>query len=125
MKKVVIAVVLLVSSLSFAQEVKPKLEVVDQMVKATYYYDNGQVKQEGYYLDGKLHGKWVAFNEDGTKQSIGEYNKGAKSGKWFFWSEDSLREVDFSSCFSRYCVCKISQLFIHSLWRLCHVGNRC
>ena len=41
MKKVVIAVVLLVSSLSFAQEVKPKLEVVDQMVKATYYYDNG------------------------------------------------------------------------------------
>ena len=80
MKKVVIAVVLLVSSLSFAQEVKPKLEVVDQMVKATYYYDNGQVKQEGYYLDGKLHGKWMAYNEDGTKQSIGEYSKGAKTG---------------------------------------------
>lgn len=96
MKKVVIAAVLLVSSLSFAQEVKPKFQVVDQMVKATYYYDNGQVKQEGYYLDGKLHGKWVAFNEDGSKQSIGEYNKGAKSGKWFFWNENSLNEVDFT-----------------------------
>ena len=96
MKKVVIAVVLLVSSLSFAQEVKPKFEVVDQMVKATYYYDNGKVKQEGYYLDGKLHGKWMAYNEDGSKQSIGEYNKGAKTGKWFFWSDASLSEVDFS-----------------------------
>ena len=51
MKKVVIAAVLLVSSLSFAQEVKPKFEMVDQMVKATYYYDNGQVKQEGYVQD--------------------------------------------------------------------------
>ena len=96
MKKVVIAAVLLASSLSFAQEVKPKFEVVDQMVKATYYYDNGQVKQEGYYLDGKLHGKWVAFNEDGTKQSIGEYVNGNKVGKWFFWNETSLNEVDFS-----------------------------
>ncbi|MCU4187731.1 membrane-binding protein [Flavobacterium sp. HXWNR29] len=96
MKNVLIAGVMLVTSLTFAQEVKPKLEVVDQMVKATYYYENGQVKQEGYYLDGKLHGKWVAFNEDGTKQSMGEYNKGAKSGKWFFWSDASLSEVDFS-----------------------------
>ena len=96
MKKLVIASVLLVSSLSFAQEVKPKLEVVNEMVKATYYYDNGQVKQEGYYLDGKLHGKWMAYNEDGSKQSIGENNKGTKTGKWFFWSDASLSEVDFS-----------------------------
>ena len=96
MKKVIIAAVLLVSSLSFAQEVKPKLEVVDQMVKATYYYDNGQVKQEGYYLDGKLHGKWTSYNEDGTKLTMGEYNKGTKTGKWFFWSDTSLSEVDFS-----------------------------
>ena len=96
MKKLVIASVLLVSSLSFAQEVKPKLEVVNEMVKATYFYDNGQVKQEGYYLDGKLHGKWMAYNEDGSKQSIGEYNKGTKTGKWFFWNDTLLNEVDFS-----------------------------
>jgi antitoxin component YwqK of YwqJK toxin-antitoxin module len=95
MKNIVIAGVLMVSSFMFAQEVKPKFEVVDQMVKATYYYENGQVKQQGLYLDGKLHGKWIAYNEDGTKQSIGEYNKGAKVGKWFFWNEDTLNEVDF------------------------------
>ena len=96
MKNVLIAGIMLVTSLTFAQEVKPKYEVVGQEVKATFYYDNGQVKQEGYYLDGKLHGKWMAYNEDGTKQSMGEYNKGAKSGKWFFWSDASLSEVDFS-----------------------------
>ena len=38
----------------------------------------------------------MAYNEDGTKQSIGEYNKGLKTGKWFFWSESTLNEVDFS-----------------------------
>ncbi len=96
MKKVLIAAVLLVSSLSFAQEVKPKFEVVDQMVKATYYYDNGQIKQEGNYLNGKPNGKWVSFNEDGSKQAIGEYKNGVKTGKWFFWSESTLNEVDFA-----------------------------
>jgi antitoxin component YwqK of YwqJK toxin-antitoxin module len=95
MKNIVIAGVLLVSSMMFAQEVKPKYEVVDNMVKATYYYDNGQVSQEGFYLDGKLHGKWVSYAENGTKQAIGEYNHGNKVGKWFFWNENSLNEVDF------------------------------
>jgi antitoxin component YwqK of YwqJK toxin-antitoxin module len=48
------------------------------------------------YLDGKLHGKWVAYNEDGTKQSLGEYSNGTKVGKWFFWNENTLSEVDFN-----------------------------
>lgn len=97
MKNIVIAGVLLVSSLMFAQEVKPKFEVVNNMVKATYYYDNGQVSQEGFYLDGKLHGKWVSYTESGVKRSIGEYQNGNKVGKWFFWNDDSLSEVDFSN----------------------------
>ena len=83
MKNVMIAGILLVTSLTFAQEVKPKYEIVGQEVKATFYYDNGQVKQEGNYLNGKPNGKWVAYN-------------GAKTGKWFFWSESTLNEVDFS-----------------------------
>ena len=97
MKKLVIAAVLLVSSLSFAQEVKPKLEVVNEMVKATYYYDNGQVKQEGIYLDGKLHGKWVSYNEDGTKQTSGEYNQGEKVGTWTFYNAATIKKVAFSN----------------------------
>jgi antitoxin component YwqK of YwqJK toxin-antitoxin module len=96
MKNMMIAGIMLVSSLTFAQEVKTKYEINGLEVKTTYYYDNGQVKQEGNYLNGKPNGKWVAYNEDGTKQAIGEFESGAKKGKWFFWSESSLTEVDFS-----------------------------
>lgn len=97
MKNIIITGALLMSSLMFAQKVEPKFEVVDNMVKATYYHDNGQVKQEGFYLDGKLHGEWVSYNDRGMKQTIGEYNKGNKVGKWFFWNTDKLSEVDFSN----------------------------
>lgn len=96
MKKIILVAALLVSGMFFAQEIKPKFEVVDNMVKATYYHDNGQVSQEGLYLDGKLHGKWVSYTEAGAKQTMGEYENGAKVGKWFFWNENSLSEVDFS-----------------------------
>uniref|UniRef100_UPI0040494BCB toxin-antitoxin system YwqK family antitoxin n=1 Tax=Flavobacterium sp. TaxID=239 RepID=UPI0040494BCB len=96
MKKIVIVAALLVSGMFFGQEVKPKFEVVNNMVKATYYFDNGQVKQEGFYLDGKLHGKWTAYTEVGSKQTTGEYENGVKVGKWFFWNENTLSEVDFS-----------------------------
>lgn len=97
MKKLVIAAVLLVSGVMFSQEVKPKFEVEGEMVKATYFFDNGQIKEQGYYLDGKLHGKWISYNEDGSKQTMGEYDKGMKTGKWFFWNTNALNEVDFSN----------------------------
>lgn len=97
MKKIIITGALLISSFIFAQNVEPKFEVVDKMVKATYYHDNGQVKQEGFYLDGKLHGKWVSYNNKGVKETIGEYDKGDKVGKWFFWNANQLSEVDFSN----------------------------
>ncbi len=96
MKKIMIAAVLLSVGILSAQEVKPKHEIQDQMVKSTYYYDNGQVKQQGFYKDGKLHGAWVAYNEDGTKRAMGEYNNGAKTGKWFFWTGAVLNEVDYA-----------------------------
>ncbi|OYQ38281.1 membrane-binding protein [Flavobacterium cyanobacteriorum] len=95
MRKIIVAGLLLSAFVVTAQNA-PKYQIENKMVKATYYYDNGQVKQEGFYKDGKLHGKWVAFNEDGTRQAIGEYNNGAKTGKWFFWSGTTLNEVDYA-----------------------------
>ena len=79
MKNLVISGMLLVSGVFFAQDVKPKFVATDDnTVQATYYYDNGQVKQEGSYVDGKLDGKWVSYNEDGTKKASGFYKEGAK-----------------------------------------------
>ena len=96
MKKVVIMAALLVSGVFYAQEVKSKYEIVGNEVKATYFHDNGQVKQEGNYLNGKLQGKWISYNVNGNKEAIGEYNNGVKIGKWFFWTGDTLNEVDYS-----------------------------
>ena len=83
MKKYMIIGAALISGMVFAQK-EPKLEVVGNMVKATYYFDNGQIQQEGFFKDGKLEGKWVAFDANGIKKSIGEYSNGEKTGKWLF-----------------------------------------
>jgi antitoxin component YwqK of YwqJK toxin-antitoxin module len=97
MKKFVLMASLLVSGLSFAQEINPKLEEVDGLVKATYYYDNGVVQQQGFFKDGKLDGKWVSFDESGNKKAEAQYSNGEKVGKWMFWNQDnSVATVDYS-----------------------------
>jgi antitoxin component YwqK of YwqJK toxin-antitoxin module len=96
MKKIMILGALVISGLTFAQAKKPVLEQEGNSVKATYYYDNGQILQQGHFKDGKLEGSWVAYDEKGNKKSIGEYSNGEKTGKWFFWSDKSLSEVDYS-----------------------------
>jgi antitoxin component YwqK of YwqJK toxin-antitoxin module len=96
MKKIMMIAVLVVSSVTFAQNSEPKLEEVNGIVKATYYHENGQVQQEGFFADGKLEGKWVSFDQNGVKIAIAEYSNGVKVGNWFFWNNDGLSEVDYS-----------------------------
>ena len=87
----------LFSGIVFAQETaKPKLEAVGNKVKATYYYENGNIEQQGFLKDGKLEGVWIAYDESGNKKAIGQYQNGKKTGKWFFWNENTLTEVDYS-----------------------------
>ncbi|MFP5437392.1 MAG: toxin-antitoxin system YwqK family antitoxin [Bacteroidia bacterium] len=97
MKKSFVAGFLLLAGVLSAQSVKPKHEIENNIIKTTYYYDNGNVKQTGFYKDGKLTGAWVAYNEDGTKQSMGTYDNGQKVGKWFFWTGVNLTEVDYAN----------------------------
>lgn len=78
-----------------AQDVKPNYEKQGEMVKATYFHENGNVAQTGLFLNGKLHGQWKMYNESGRKIASGEYNQGVKQGKWLFWEGEMLREVDF------------------------------
>ena len=95
MKKYMILGAMLMSAMIFAQ-VEPKHEVIGTLVKSTYFHSNGKVSQEGFYKNGKVHGKWIAYDENGNKKAIAEYNEGQKTGKWFFWSQNNLSEVDYS-----------------------------
>nr|WP_294775298.1 membrane-binding protein [uncultured Flavobacterium sp.] len=97
MKKILILGAFLISGFGFAQTAKPYLEQEGDLVKATYYYENGKVQQQGYFKDGKITGQWVAYDENGNKKSIGEYSNGEKTGKWLFWNDKSLSEVDYSN----------------------------
>jgi antitoxin component YwqK of YwqJK toxin-antitoxin module len=67
------------------------------LVRATYFHENGEVSQVGTYnTSGKLHGKWESFDTNGKRVALGTYKDGKKDGKWFFWNHDGLREVDFN-----------------------------
>lgn len=97
MKKIFLTALMMVSGVIFAQG-EPQLEVVGQLVKATYYYDNGNVQQVGFFKDGKLDGKWTSYNDNGSVKAIAEYTDGQKSGKWQnFDNAVAVSEVDYSN----------------------------
>jgi len=46
--------------------------------KHTYYWDNGNRKEEGEYVMGRKEGDWIYFNYDGTPFIIVSYKNGAE-----------------------------------------------
>jgi antitoxin component YwqK of YwqJK toxin-antitoxin module len=95
MKKVLIAAFVLCAFALNAQEIEPKYEKQGDLIKGTYYFDNGQISQEGTYKDGELHGKWMAYNPEGEKISEAYYKNGEKEGTWFFWNDEKLIQVEY------------------------------
>jgi len=92
------------------------------VAKEVFYYQNGQKKLEGAYnRDGKKHGKWTYWREDGKlwsegyfdegkddgmrktwhengqKHYQGKYNSGKRIGTWKFWDENGnlVKEIDY------------------------------
>jgi hypothetical protein len=94
-KKAVLSLAILASGLAAAQESQPKLEAYGQLVKATYYHDNGTLSQQGFFKDGKLEGQWVSFDRNGNKIAMAEYSEGQKTGKWVFLADQQLTEVNY------------------------------
>ena len=96
-KSMLVVGAILFGSVMMAQNVKPTFEKQGELIKGTFYYDDGSVRQEGTYKDGKLHGEWVSYDQNGKKTALAQYEEGQKSGKWFFWNADKLTEVDYTS----------------------------
>ncbi len=95
MKNTILIIALMFSFGVFAQDIAPKFEKDGEMVKATYFHENGEVAQVGHFLNQKLEGEWKMYNEAGKKIAMGSYINGVKTGKWFFWEGNGLKEVDF------------------------------
>ena len=97
MKKLLMMTALVFTGALFAQDVKPEFEEQGDLIKGTFFYEDGAVKQKGTYKDGKLHGKWVAYDKTGAKTAVAQYANGENTGKWFFWNNGNLTEVDYTN----------------------------
>jgi len=97
MKKAVLIVMMLCFGATFAQdkEKKVKLEQKGDLVEATYYYDNGQIEQHGFFKDEELQGNWVYYSKEGLKISMGTYEAGKKTGKWYFWNNGNPKNISY------------------------------
>lgn len=98
LKTILIAVALVVGSTGMAQEdtMKPVFEKQGELIKGTFFHEDGTVEQTGTFKNRQLHGKWVAYDLAGKKIAEGNYENGKKTGKWFFWSGEKLTEVDYN-----------------------------
>jgi antitoxin component YwqK of YwqJK toxin-antitoxin module len=97
MKNIFIIAIFCIAAIGYSQDIKPTYEAEGDLVKATYFHEDGSVKTEGYFKDKKLTGKWIRFDKQGNKTQLAFYKEGKKTGKWFFWSEASLREVTYNN----------------------------
>lgn len=88
---------LCLATIGYAQEKEPTFIVDGDLVKATYYYEDGSVKTQGFFKDKKITGEWTRFDIDGKKTQLAFYDNGKKVGKWFIWSKDSLKEINYEN----------------------------
>ena len=51
-------------------------------------YENGQIKSEGNYKDGKPDGKVIDWYENGQIEAEGNYKDGKLDGKVTYWHEN-------------------------------------
>lgn len=99
MKKIFLILLLFSGTLVFAQEkIQPKFEKQGDLTVATYFYENGNIEQQGTFnSEGKLHGEWVSYAVNGEKLSVGQYDNGLKVGKWLFWQAGVKKEVEYKN----------------------------
>ncbi len=97
MKKIIAAVILMltVTSLAYSQEIEPTFEKQDDLVKATYYHDNGSIREVGYFKDEKLHDQWIRYDKTGKISVVANYDNGMKNGKWYIVGEDTTKEITY------------------------------
>ena len=58
----------------------------------TNWFQNGGLKLQSEYLNGKKHGPTIEYYENGQKQSIGHFQNGVEHGEARFWSKQGIIE---------------------------------
>ena len=97
-KNTILIILFTVLPLSAQENDESKTYVFEgDKIRYTEFYPNGQVLQTGYFLNGKNHGIWSSYNQDGTKKAEGAFENGKKTDAWFFWNDAILIEVTYKN----------------------------
>lgn len=85
MKKLLIIIALclpawVASAAPGGTRIKTIVDLGKGLNKVTWYYENGNVAEEGFYLQGKKHGTWTSFDESGNKNGVANWNRDKKEG---------------------------------------------
>ena len=97
MKNILTICMLSIATIGFSQNNEPTFKAENDLVKATYYYNDGSIKTQGYFKNKKLTGEWVRFDKIGNKTQLAYYSDGKKVGKWFVWTDESLKEINYNN----------------------------
>ena len=55
---------------------------IDSLIVDESFYDNGKLKYQRLFKDGKANGKWTHYYDDGNIWIEGNYNNGIQEGLW-------------------------------------------
>ncbi|WP_432412530.1 toxin-antitoxin system YwqK family antitoxin [Rasiella sp. SM2506] len=81
-----------------SKDVKDKFVLVDGLIEATLYHENGAVAQKGFYTkENKLQGEWISYDIEGNKTAVAQYDNGNKVGTWKFYQGETLKEVTYAN----------------------------
>jgi len=64
-----------------------------------YWYENGELWSEGYFQEGVRSGPVRTYHPNGERNTIGTYDNGVRIGKWKFWDEKGqlTKEINYDS----------------------------
>lgn len=58
------------------------------------WYEGGERRVEGHFVDGKKNGVWTFWFKNGQKSSEGRYVKGKQDGCWHFWYSSGQKKKE-------------------------------
>lgn len=62
--------------------------------KICYYYCNGQKESDYSYINGKLHGRFVEYHENGVIKTIIHYKDDKKHGEFIYYYENGNKNSE-------------------------------
>jgi antitoxin component YwqK of YwqJK toxin-antitoxin module len=95
---------LLLFNTSIAKEVSELLENNGRMYepgheepytgKYVIYFESGQKRYEGNFLNGKMDGKQIKWHENGQKSYEANFKYGKQEGPYIFWYENGQKSYE-------------------------------